>query len=544
MYIYIFLLVTILFCLIFKSKRYLHMLQQNLYNENNRYFKWYFKNLKELFDLDLIPVLISLFLYIKESGPNALKCATSCNPTAKISIIIISIIYIVLGLLWKKRLKSYQNKKPLVITARVKRLIITTFILYILPIVLLMFNVNISYYLIILILTIMVYLNPIIVWIAKVINTPVEKCVYYYYLTHAKVKLKNMNNLKVIGITGSYGKTSSKNILSDILNIKYNTLPSPRNLNTPYGLMITINNHLDKFNDVFIAEMGAYKRGEIKQLCDFVHPKYGILTRIGTAHLESFGSEENIIKGKFELIESLPSDGFAVLNMDDEKQVDYDLKNNVKVIWIGIDNEDADVRATNIKCSNKGTSFDVVFKGDKNKYKFETKLLGDHSVYNILAGIACGREFGISIEDLVQAVKTVRTVEHRLELKKLGNFYQIDDAYNSNPVGAESACKVLGMMPGIKVVVTPGMIELGDKEDYYNKEFGKQISKVADYVVLVGEEKTKPIKKGLESSGFDKDKIVVYNDVRDAYSFIGGLTNNKKDVYALFENDLPDTYNE
>ena len=531
-YLYIFLLVSIFFCLIFKSKRYLHMLQQNLYNENNRYFKWYFKNLKELFDLDLISLILGILLLF--------KLGKEFSDTI---IIVIGIIYLVLGLLWRKRLKSYQNKKPLVITARVKRLIVTTFILYIIPVVLL-YTVNIDKNILLFTLTLMVYLNPIIVWIAKVINTPVEKCVYYYYLMHARRKLKNMNNLKVIGITGSYGKTSSKNILSDILNIKYNTLPSPRNLNTPYGLMITINNHLDKFNDVFIAEMGAYKRGEIKELCDFVHPKYGILTRIGTAHLESFGSEENIVRGKFELIESLPSDGFAVLNMDDEKQVNYDLKNNVKVIWIGIDNEDADVRATNIKCSNKGTSFDVIFKGEKEKYKFETKLLGDHSVYNILAGIACGREFGVSIEDLIQAVKTVRTVEHRLELKKLGNFYQIDDAYNSNPVGAKNACKVLGMMPGIKVVVTPGMIELGDKEDYYNEEFGKQIAKVADYAVLVGEEKTKPIKKGLESAGFDKDKIVVYNDVRDAYSFIGGLTNNKKDVYALFENDLPDTYNE
>ena len=184
-----------------------------------------------------------------------------------------------------------------------------------------------------------------------------------------------------------------------------------------------------------------------------------------------------------------------------------------------------------------------MFKGDKNKYTFETKLLGDHNVYNILAGIACGVEFGIDIEDLVAAVKSVRPVEHRLELKRLGNFYQIDDAYNSNPVGAENACKVLGMMPGLKVVVTPGMIELGAKEKEYNKKFGEQIAEVADYAVLIGEKRTKPIYEGLIDKGFDKEKIIVFNDVRDAYPFIGSLT-GKKDVYALFENDLPDTYNE
>ena len=121
----------------------------------------------------------------------------------------------------------------------------------------------------------------------------------------------------------------------------------------------------------------------------------------------------------------------------------------------------------------------------------------------------------------------------------------IDDAYNSNPTGAENACKVLGMMPGIKIVVTPGMIELGDKEDEYNKTFGTQIAEVADYVVLIGEKKTKPIKEGLLEKKFDKDKIIVFNDVREAYPFIGTIaSNNKKEVYALFENDLPDTYNE
>ena len=352
-----------------------------------------------------------------------------------------------------------------------------------------------------------------------------------------------MPNLKKIGITGSYGKTSSKNILSDILNIKYNALPTPRNLNTYNGLIMTVNNYMDKFTDIFIAEMGAYVRGEIAGLCKLVKPKYGILTRIGTAHLESFGSEENIIKGKFELIESLPSDGFAVLNGDDEKQLNYKLKNKVKTIWIGIDNKDVDVRATNIKYSNKGSSFDVIFKGDSKKYHFETKLLGNHNVYNILAAIACGREFDIDISDLEMAVKNVKPVEHRLELKKLGNFYQIDDAYNSNPVGPENACKILGMMPGTKVVVTPGMIELGEKEDEYNKIFGEQIAKVADIAILIGEKKTQPIKEGLLTSGFDKDKIVVFNDVRDAYPYISNLALNEE-VYALFENDLPDTYNE
>ena len=530
------LVLSLLFACFFKTKRSLHMLQQNLYNENNRYIKWIFKNYKQFIDLDIILILIAF------AGALVFYDIEIVCTIGMLGIILTSVL---LGYKWIKKIQNDQNKKQLVVTARIKRLICTIIILYFIQLCLM------SYYMVdkeffwqmLFVITFMVYFNVFVVYLANIINFPIEKLVYLYYKSKAQGKLKRMTGLKIIGITGSYGKTSSKNILSDILNIKYNALPTPRNLNTFNGLIMTVNNHMDKFTDIFIAEMGAYVKGEIKGLCKLIKPKYGILTRIGTAHLESFGSEENIISGKFELIESLPSDGFAVLNGDDPKQVNYKLKNKVKTIWIGIDNKDVDVRATNIKCSSKGTSFDVEFKDSDKKYSFETKLLGDHNVYNILAGIACGVEFGIEVEELMAAVKAVRPVEHRLELKKLGSFYQIDDAYNSNPVGAENACKVLGMMPGLKVVVTPGMIELGAKEKEYNKKFGEQIAEVADYAVLIGEKRTKPIMEGLLDKGFDKEKIIVFNDVRDAYPFIGSLT-GKKDVYALFENDLPDTYNE
>ena len=534
--IYLFLIATFIYAVANKSRRTLHMLQQNLYNENNRYLKWVFNNKRQFLCLDIILICISLI---------GIFVVFDLSFVSTLSMILIALFLILIGYTWDKKIKNDQNKKKLVITARIKRLIFTTTILYIIPVIFLIFdlnNIKLAWK-ILFAENIMLYLNAFIVFIAMLINKPVEKGVYIHYKRKAQNKLKNMPNLKIIGITGSYGKTSSKNILSDILNIKHNALPTSRNLNTYNGLIMTVNNYMDKFTDIFIAEMGAYVRGEIAGLCKLVKPKYGILTRIGTAHLESFGSEENIIKGKFELIESLPSDGFAVLNGDDEKQLNYKLKNKVKTIWIGIDNKDVDMRATNIKYSNKGSSFDVIFKGDSKKYHFETKLLGNHNVYNILAAIACGREFDIDISDLEMAVKNVKPVEHRLELKKLGNFYQIDDAYNSNPVGAENACKILGMMPGTKVVVTPGMIELGEKEDEYNKIFGEQIAKVADIAILIGEKKTQPIKEGLLTSGFDKDKIVVFNDVRDAYPYISNLALNEE-VYALFENDLPDTYNE
>ena len=535
----ILLLLLLTVVIVVKSKKSMHMLQQNLYNENNRYLKWIINHTSNLISIEF-PIFLIIFLanslFVEKEG------------LSLVLNIIAFLLYLVFIILYKKKEKNEQVKKPLVYTARIKRLMVTTTIVYFLPILFLILTreslVVSSFFLFL--YALLTYLNPFVFLVTNFINKyTVEKCVYFHFKHMAGKKLKQMNHLKVIGITGSYGKTSSKNILADILNIKYVALPTPRNLNTPYGLIITINNHLDKFNDVLIAEMGAYQRGEIKQLCDLVHPKYGILTRIGTAHLETFGSEENIQKTKFELIESLPKDGVGVLNRDDPKQVSYHLKNDCKILWIGIENEDVDVLAKNIKCTNTGTHFDVIFKGDKKKYPFETKLLGQHNVYNILSAIALGREFGISIEQLQQAVKAVRPIEHRLELKKLGNFYQIDDAYNSNPTGAKNAIEVLSMMPGTKVIVTPGMIELGAKEAELNEKFGEQIAELskADYVILIGKKQTEPIRKGLEKKKFDMDKVIVYNNVVDAYTFIRGIK-GKKDIYALFENDLPDTYNE
>lgn len=525
---YIFLFIILIY-LIIKGKKALHMLQQNLYNENNRYIKWINNNfVTSFFNLDII----SMFLLI--------LAAIFKNDILIISALVIYLIDAYRIVILRKK---EQVKKPLVITARIKRLLVTITLIYLIPVIFIFINNNLNY-LMIMTIGLLTLFEFIIVLIAKFLNRPIEKLVYLKFYYQAQRKLKSMNNLNVVGITGSYGKTSSKNILSDILNIKYITLPTPKNLNTEYGLMITINNHLDKYDQVFIAEMGAYTRGEIKTLCDMVHPKYGILTRVGTAHLESFGSRENIQKTKFELIESLPSDGVGILNMDDEWQTSYKLENKVEIVWIGIDNKNADVIAKNIKCNNNGSTFDIVFKGDKKSYSFETKLLGKNNIYNILASVALGKKMGMTVNELQAGVRKVRPVEHRLELKNLGDIFMIDDAYNSNPVGASMALDVLKMMGGTKVVVTPGMIELGDQQEYYNKEFGKQIAKVSDYVILIGEKITKPIYDGLIEAKYDKDKIHILNNVVDAYPLIRKLKNNKKDIYALFENDLPDSFNE
>lgn len=512
------------------STKSLHMLQQNRYNRGYRYIKWIIKNFNDNF-INLSLLFLVFVLTMLNDSLNLL------------SPYIFIVIYLFITYDFIESRKRENTKLPLKYTARIKRIIITNTLFYLIPCLIMLVTFNeesLSFYY--LILGLLSYINLFVILLINFINRPIEKIVGIHFENKAKNKLASMTNMDVIGITGSYGKTSTKNILYDILNIKYNVFKTPANYNTPFGLMITINNFLDIYNDYFIAEMGACKKGEIKELCDLVHPKYGILTRVGLAHLETFGSEENIQHTKFELIESLPSDGIGILNGDDEKQLSYNIKNDCTIKWIGIDNHRVDCYAKNLELSHKGTKFIVKFKDSKEEYNFETKLLGRNNIYNILAGITLGRELGISIKDLQKAVKRVTPVEHRLSMTKYYDINLIDDAYNSNPMGCKMALEVLSMMPGKHIVVTPGMIEVGSREYEVNKEFGREIASSSDEVILIGEEKTKPIYEGLTEKQYPKEKIHILNDVMDAFPLM--LKLKEKDTYVLLENDLPDSFNE
>ncbi len=529
MILFIIALICMFIYIVFDLKKAFHMLQQNWYNDGNRYLKWINNNSKFVFVwFDYLYLFIVILGYFINN---------------QLLSIIIAVYYLILTYLLFKKYKHEQVKKPLVFTGRIKRMCLTIFILYLIPILMIFLTFNqdlvFIYYFIV---GSLIYFNYYIVYLANIINKPVEKLVYWHYKNKANRKLKSLSKMEVIAVTGSYGKTSTKNIISDILNVKYIAFPTPQNFNTNYGLIRTINEYIDKYNDYFVAELGAFRRGDIKSRASIVKPKYGILTKIGTAHLDTFGSIENTTKTKFELIESLPSDGIAFLNIDDELQVNYHLKNKVKVVWYGLSVE-ADVYASDIKYSSDGMSFKVHFKNDKKSYDFTTKLLGESNVYNILAGIAVGKELGLSIAELQRGVLQIKPIEHRLQIKKYGQITYIDDAYNSNPVGSKMALDVLKLMPGKKVIITPGMIEMGNKQYEVNYNFGKYIADSVDLAILVGIEQTKPIQKGLLDSKFDKDKLLMLNDVKEAISIAQNYFPNKE-TYILLENDLPDIFNE
>lgn len=520
-------LIPALVFVILDSLKALHMLQQNWYNDGNRYLKWIKNNYKQVFLwFDLLYLVIVGLSFVLDY---------------RITLVLFALLYAVLIGLLDRNQKKEQVKKPLDFTSRIKRLSFTIFVIYLIPTIFICLGfryANLGYYY--LIIGSLIYFNYYIVYLANIINKPIEKLVYLYYKTKAIRKLKTMDRMQVVGITGSYGKTSTKNILNDILNEKYISFPTPKNFNTNYGLIRTINEYIDKYNDYFIAELGAFRRGDIKSRASIVKPKYGILTKIGEAHLETFGSQENVTSGKFELIESLPADGVAVLNKDDVNQVNYKIKNTCKVLWYAIYNKDADVTADNIKYSDTGMTFDV--KIDKKSYPFRTKLLGEANVYNILAGITLALELGLTVEQIQRGVFKVRPVEHRLELKSYGKINIIDDAYNSNPVGSKMALDVLKLMPGKRVVITPGMIELGTKQYEANYQFGTYIADSVDLAILVGANQTKPIQDGLKDKKFATDKLIVVNDVKEAINI--AQTKYRESTYILLENDLPDIFNE
>lgn len=504
----------------------LQILQQNVYNENQRYLKWIVRHKSQVFSFSLFFVFGTqlLNLYFQKSF---------------FYFFFLIYLFCFFLILFQKR---KQSKIPLHVTSRLKRLFVTIGILSI------GFGLIVYYFCSIPVFFVLIsgllLIHSLVVYLANFINIPVERLVFLYYRRKAKLKLASYSSLQVIGITGSYGKTSSKNILNTILNVKYRSFATPKNYNTQYGLMIAINQYLDRFEEIFIAEMGAYKRGRIQLCCDLVHPSIGIITNIGTAHLESFGSQENILKGKFELIESLPHDGLGILNRDDPFQVKYELKNTCSVKWISIDDSSSDYVASNILMSHEGMTFDVFFKSQNKSCSFQTRLLGIPNVYNILSALAVADFLGLNFSQMQLGVRKIQSIPHRLELHNHGDYTILDDAYNSNPVGAKMALDVLALMDGKKIVVTPGMVELGSEQYRLNFEYGAQMSEVADMVLLIGEKQTKPILDGLQSKGYDSKKILVMNDIQEAFFKFSELKSDTSHTYFLLENDLPDIYNE
>jgi UDP-N-acetylmuramoyl-tripeptide--D-alanyl-D-alanine ligase len=383
---------------------------------------------------------------------------------------------------------------------------------------------------------------PLMVAWAGILIEPLEAFFRAGFKRHARRALRSHEDLTVVGITGSYGKTSVKFIISEILSQRLQVLAPPGSYNTPMGLCKVINNNLRSHHQVFVAEMGLRHPGDIAELCDLVRPDVGVITNVGVAHLESMGSVEAIAREKGVLAERVPAGGTVVLNADDERVLAMKDATEASVITVSAAGNPADVTAHNIRYDAEGATFTVRLR-DGSEQVFTTQLLGKHNVVNILMGIAVGRSEGLRLRQMTHAVKRIKPVDHRLHLRREGDILIIDDAFNSNPVGARNAVEILGQFrTGRRVIVTPGMVELGTREEDENRAFGEAIAEHADLAVLVGPERTRPIAAGLRDAGFPEERIHVLSSLFEAQDFLRGYL-SAGDV-VLYENDLPDQYDE
>ena len=273
-----------------------------------------------------------------------------------------------------------------------------------------------------------------------------------------------------------------------------------------------------------------------------VAPTFGLLTAIGQQHLETFKNIDNTRLAKYELVDALPVSGKAFLNMDDVNISHKSHTAKCKVVSYGIEQTQLDYRAGDITYDLKGTSF-YVQKVNGQRALFRTKLLGKHNVYNLLASIAVASELGLNFNSIAYAVSKLEPVSHRLEIRQMNNVTIIDDAFNSNPMGCRMALEVLKGIEGTqKVIITPGMVELGSEEYRLNKEFGMVCADVCDYIILVGPKRTIPIQEGIREKNYPGENIYVAMNLNDAIRHMNMIV--KPGSIVLFENDLPDNFNE
>lgn len=468
----------------------------------------------------------------------------------KLTVSSVTVIIFIFGLFWMWPISEYRKKekKPLVFTPRLTRLSVIFVVLSVfLPIwgaytTYQISGVFVDIYLLAFTWVVSDILLPFWLMLAAKIIEPMEEYFQKGFKKMARHKIESMPDLTVIAITGSYGKTSTKFMIRDLLQERYNVCVTPGSYNTPMGICKVINNDLQSNHQVLILEMGARYKGNIKELCDIAQPDISVVTNVGIAHLETFGSQRAIQNTKAEIVENLVQNGTAVINADDPLVREMvERRSDITVIETGIVN--GEIKASDISYSVDGCSFSLSCPGEEDEL-VRIPLLGKHNVQNLLLAIGVGLKLGMRLKTMVIAAKKLKPVEHRLELKKQDSITVIDDAFNSNPVGARNAVDILAQFNGgRRIIVTPGMIELGEKEYDENKNFGQVMGQSGlDMILLVGPEQTVPIQEGLKESGIEKGKIKIVSSLFEANAFLEQYL-EKGDI-ILYENDLPDTYNE
>ncbi|RJP27496.1 MAG: UDP-N-acetylmuramoyl-tripeptide--D-alanyl-D-alanine ligase [Candidatus Omnitrophota bacterium] len=439
------------------------------------------------------------------------------------------------------------SKKPLVMTARAKRIVFISFLLLLVfqnalsQLGKLVFPAVPTITLLLFACGIVLFCIPLALVAANIVLAPFEYLNQRRYVKEAKQILRDKNP-HIIGITGSYGKTSTKHILAHILAAHSPTLATPGSVNTRMGITRIIRERLRDEHRFFIVEMGAYKIGSIRSLCAFTPPKSGMITAIGLAHWERFQSIETVTQAKSELVRALPPGGIAVLNGDDPqcRKIAENLHIQPYFYGLSAENGRVDCRIRDIEVTPTGT--DCVFEYGGRQYKIHIPLFGNHQVLNTAAAFLMSVLLSVPPIVAVAALRSLPPISHRLVVNRGGDGITIiDDSYNSNPSGFLSALDVLQSLPGErKILVTPGMVELGDKKEEEHLRIAAHAAKMCHRICLIAPERIPEMRSGLLQNGFPSENIHEFASLLNAREWMNGFL-RAGDV-VLFENDLPDVY--
>ncbi|MBR1544355.1 MAG: UDP-N-acetylmuramoyl-tripeptide--D-alanyl-D-alanine ligase [Alphaproteobacteria bacterium] len=451
---------------------------------------------------------------------------------------VISILFLTFAILTPNPRSGFA-KKQLDITKRLKRILEVAFVLDVFFTGLLlsyMYKLNskniycfceVMGYMILFIQSL-----PFMLIISNIILSPVEIFVKHRYVAEAKSILENYRPI-VIGITGSFGKTSTKNILNHILSSVAPSMTTARSINTLMGITQVIREDLKPSYKYFIVEVGTSKKGRIKKICNLIKPQYGILTAIGSAHFESFKSKDAIAKEKFDLIKSVKNNNGSYIINSALVEDKYIQKYHA---------DRTDFSVSDVTVSAMGIKFKLNY--NKQKYIISAPVFGEHQAQNISLAFIMALKLGIPSDTVIAALKTLPQTEHRLEVKAQGDLTIIDDAFNSNIDGFKSALSTLNIIAkenkGRAILITPGMVELGKKHDEQHTEVAKIAIKTCDIVIAVVPDRIKSFVDTFTAGKNDKQEIILVNTLAEARQWLS--LNAKKHDVILYENDLPDVF--
>ena len=439
------------------------------------------------------------------------------------------------------------GKLPLKMTERVKAMFRLSLFLYTLTLFVLIssfyfISTESDFYKVWLLLFLQIQLIPGFLLLSFALLLPFEKAKQNRLLSDAKRIIREFNPY-VIGVTGSYGKTSTKNMLGEILHeIRGNVFWPQKGINTPMGITREIRERLKQSDKYAVVEMGAYKIGSIKRLCDLTPPSACIVTAVGLVHLDRFGSAENVYLAKSELPQAVPADGVLVCNGDDPQTRRMAVEHKKKTtILYGMDTSKGhlDCVLINPHFDIDGSHFEIQWK-DK-RYQAYTKLLGAPALQNILASFSMACALGFAPELVVAAIRNIQPVDNRLSLKKAGEVIYLNDAYNSNPAGFKAALDVLKELASKrKILVTPGMIELGNEQFEENRKIAEYAASICDELLFVGPTNKEAFEKGFLPGAKNKEAFKYFETRTQALSHLTSM--QAAGDCILIENDLPDLF--